>query len=369
MRGPQRAVLLLLSSAAFVIVAAAPALAHGSGGSDAGNFRSTVTGVAPATDVPGNIRPPKELAWRVLANDAVLQVDNSSRAEITIAGYEGEPYLRIGPDGVFVNRNSPARYLNEDRYAQTPVPDHADPEVTPAWEKVSDASRYGWHDHRIHWMSPAVPPQVRADPNQPQLITAWQVPFTWQGRELAVEGTLRWVPPPSWWPWVLGAAAVVTAPVALAVALARGSRRRDAALRTAAVTLLAVAVVDAVHAAGDLMAVPATFSENLYAGLQSAAFIAIGVFGARSAWRGRAGAATAVVVAGFALALGIGLTHFTVLTSSQVASAGPDWFARAVTAANLTLVLPMALAALASGDFWTAAVSPEVTEHETVGQP
>lgn len=115
-------------TAGLLVVLAAPALAHGGGGSDATNFRSAVlrvigedTGDAertPAADVPG-------LSWRVLAGDALLAVDNRTGREVAVPGYEGEPYLRIGPDGVFENRNSPATYQNNDRYAQSTVPTHA----------------------------------------------------------------------------------------------------------------------------------------------------------------------------------------------------------------------------------------------------
>ena len=344
-----RGLLLLCAAAALVVGVASPAFAHGGGGgADASNYRSTVTGVTAA----GGADPVSvDVVWRVRANDAVLQADNRTSAELRVPGYEGEPYLRIGPDGVFVNRNSPATYQNQDRYAQTPIPDHADPDAAPDWDKVSDGSSYYWHDHRIHWMAPVPPPQVRANPGAPTVVSEWEVPFTWEGRDLTVQGTLEWVPPPRWWPWVIAATVIATVPVAVAMVATSAEKRRPALLRTAAAVVGAVVALDVVHAIDDLLAVPATIGEHLYAGLQSAAFIAIGAFGVRSGWRTRDGAATGLAIGGMALLLGIGLTHVAALTSSQVASVLPNWFARAVTAVNLALLAPLAIAAVGSGDF------------------
>ena len=50
-----------------------------------------------------------------------------------------------------------------------------------------------WHDHRIHWMSPAVPPEVK---NQAKLtkIFDWQVPIQVGSSKGAVDGELIWTP-------------------------------------------------------------------------------------------------------------------------------------------------------------------------------
>lgn len=326
----------------WLVLLAAPALAHAGGGSDATNYRSAVVDVRP---------PAAGVSWRVLAGDALLQVVNRTGEELTVSGYQGEPYLRVGPDGVFENRNSPAAYLNNDRLAQTPVPETADPRAEPAWVRVGDRPTFAWHDHRIHWMASTLPPQVQADPNQPVLVNAWQVPFTLAGREAVVAGELRWVPGPVWWPWPLAAGLLALAPVMLAVRRASGEQRRRAALRSAALVLAAVAVLDVLHTVDDLVAVPATVAENITAGLQAGLFIAVAFFGAWRAWRAGDGAATALLVGAAALTVGIGLLHLATLTRSQVASMLPAWVARAVTAANLVLPLPAVAAAVISGDF------------------
>ena len=41
-----------------------------------------------------------------------------------VEGYEGEPYVRIQPDGtVEINQDSPSFYLNQDRFGEAPVPE------------------------------------------------------------------------------------------------------------------------------------------------------------------------------------------------------------------------------------------------------
>ena len=48
---------------------------------------------------------------------------NATGANVMVPGYEGEPYLRFLKSGrVEVNVNSPARYLNEERYGGVAIP-------------------------------------------------------------------------------------------------------------------------------------------------------------------------------------------------------------------------------------------------------
>src|SRR5687768_6954580 len=129
----QRLFALAVLTLAALGLSAAPALAHGGGTSDATNFRSVVGEVvrgdgknleAPAVDVP-------DVSWTVRALDSYLEVTNRSGGALTVLGYEGEPYLVIGPDGVLENRNSPAVYLNNDRFAETLVPEGVAADAPP----------------------------------------------------------------------------------------------------------------------------------------------------------------------------------------------------------------------------------------------
>ena len=53
-----------------------------------------------------------------------------------------EPYARIAPDGtVLVNHNSPAFYLNTDRYGAVTVPKTANAKATPDWQRARQDRR------------------------------------------------------------------------------------------------------------------------------------------------------------------------------------------------------------------------------------
>jgi hypothetical protein len=196
--------LRLFALVLIVAGAAAPlAAAHGDG--EARGFRSTITG----------IRPPVEgLSALVLDSDDRLRLSNRSARTIVINGYEGEPYLRFTGDGVFRNRNSPATYLNEERYGAVKVPAGAGPKARPVWERVSRGREYEWHDHRIHWMSTIDPPVVRRAPDEPHRVFDWKVLGTLDGKPLAIVGRLDYDPPPAsglTWRWFIPPALLVLA--------------------------------------------------------------------------------------------------------------------------------------------------------------
>jgi len=354
---------LLTLVAVLTMLPAAPALAHGGGGvTDASNFASTIGGVV-TLDENRQATGPGEapgVSWRVLANDALLEVTNTSGTELLVSGYENEPYLRMGPDGVWENRNSPATYLNNDRFGQTPVPERADAQAEPDWIRRGDGPTYRWHDHRIHWMATTMPPQVKVDPNVANVVLDWTVPFTIDGERLGLQGQLNWVPGPSAWPWLLAGLALVAPPVLLALRRPPGAPRRRALRQVGVLLLTVVAGIDLVHAVDDLVAVPATLTENLSAGSISAAILAIAALGIWKGREGRAGAATALSIGAAVLVAGVGLTHLPSLTSSQVATLLPVSFTRAVVALNLALIMPMAIVAWKGQEPWPdAAEQPQ----------
>jgi hypothetical protein len=191
--------------------------AHGDGG--ARGFRSTITAVRPSVD---------GLSVQVLDADDRLLLRNRSGREIVVMGYDGEPYLRFpAGGGVFRNANSPATYLNEERYGGVDVPATASAKAAPRWEQISRGQAYDWHDHRIHWMSTIDPPRVRREPDRPHRLYTWSVPGTVGGERLEIAGRLDYEPPPGG-----GFNPILLAPV-VALALAGGifwwARRRHAA--------------------------------------------------------------------------------------------------------------------------------------------
>jgi hypothetical protein len=186
------------------------------------NFRSDFRAVAPA--IPG-------IQVQVLNNDDRLLLINRSGNDIVVQGYDDEPYLRILANGtVQENRRSPARYLNEDRFARVDVPPDADSKASPEWQSVDKTGRYEWHDHRIHWMSKSLPPKVK-DKDVRTRIFDWRVPIRVGPRRAALTGTLYWQPADSTAPVGAFVGLGVFALLAGALVLAVRSRRRRSDVR------------------------------------------------------------------------------------------------------------------------------------------
>lgn len=150
-------------------------------------YTSRVLDVTPAA--PG-------LEISVLGGDDRVYLYNPTRAVVIVRGYAGEPYLRIGPQGVDRNMNSPATYQNLDRYAERPLPPRARVSAAPAWRHLGAAPAVSWHDHRAHWMNRVPPVAVRNDPGARHHIQDWTIPLVVDGRRVSVTGTLDYAPPP-----------------------------------------------------------------------------------------------------------------------------------------------------------------------------
>jgi hypothetical protein len=204
------------AAAVIALLLAAPvALAH------QGNphYRSTVTSVTP---------PVKGLTVTVLNYDDRLEMRNFSGQDVVIDDYQNKPYARVLADrSVEVNTNSQAYYLNNDRYANVEVPKGLGSK--PNWKLVDRTGRFQWHDHRMHYMSPTVPPKVTNQDVKTHIFD-WKVPVTVGGRQGAIGGTLDWVPlPKSTLPvGLIWASAIALIVLAIGVFFIR-RRRADAA--------------------------------------------------------------------------------------------------------------------------------------------
>jgi hypothetical protein len=123
-----------------------------------------------------------------------LLLRNNTGKTVTIYGYSGEPYARIKPDGTTEqNVHSPAVYLNTNFYANVTVPPSANATSQPKWVVIDRTGQLEWHDHRIHWMSPAKPPEV-TDEGKRTRIFAWSVPIQVGIQPGKIDGELYWVP-------------------------------------------------------------------------------------------------------------------------------------------------------------------------------
>ena len=156
---------------------------------DAGNpnYRSKLLSVSPTV---------KGLTVRVVDGDDALELRNSTGRNVMVPGYEGEPYLRFLANGrVEVNVNSPAKYLNEERYGGVKIPSAAGPKAKPRWQLIGEGGGYVWHEHRIHWMSTVPPPRVKKSGGETLVkVFDWNVPLKVGARRAKVSGTLWWIP-------------------------------------------------------------------------------------------------------------------------------------------------------------------------------
>ncbi|CAN5219820.1 hypothetical protein BH23ACT9_BH23ACT9_11250 [soil metagenome] len=355
-RSLHRIVVVSLLGLMLTALTATPALAHGRG-SDASNFLSLITD-DPAVD---------GVTFEVINSDEYLQVVNDTDDEVLIPGYQNEPYLRIGPEGTFQNRNSQATYANEDRFGDVVIPPEIDPSGPPDWEQVSDRSTYAWHDHRIHWMAQVDPPAVQTDPGIEHLVTAWTIPFTVGERSFELAGELYWIPGGSALVWLLPALLIVSLPTAFG--LLRSKPDTEAAewrgLSTpAGITLVVLALANVVHLVDDLFATPIALAEASVSAIQTFVFIGIALFGGIRTIQGREGAFTALGVGAGAVFIGQGLLYLSVLSASQTASLFPGDLTRAIVAASVMQVIPLGIAAVVG----TRALLPEWDDEELAAE-
>jgi hypothetical protein len=187
------------------------------------DYRTYITSVTP--HVPG-------LSLEVLEFADRLLLRNHTGKTVTIYGYSGEPYARVQPDGATEqNVRSPAVYLNTNFYADVTVPPSASPGDSPKWVVIDRTGQFEWHDHRIHYMSPATPPQVK-DKSKRTWIFDWEVPIAIGAQRGAIHGELYWAPESSKAPaWAIVALAAIAV---LALAFVIFARRRRARLSSGA---------------------------------------------------------------------------------------------------------------------------------------
>ncbi|HSR26994.1 MAG TPA: hypothetical protein VLR51_00930 [Actinomycetes bacterium] len=308
---------------------AGPAAAHAIGtGTEASNYRTRIRGIDQG--VPG-------IAVRTVAGEQ-LELTNRSGQEVVVLGYRLEPYLRIGPGGVYENQRSPSTYTNRFRAAPAEIPSEFDPAAAPEWRRVGDGPSAAWHDHRAHWASPD-PPAVKANPGASHVIVPdWRIPVRQGKQDMVIRGDITWVPGPSPWPWALAAVALFAA----ALAAAGGYRRP----RVLAVVALVAVAADMVHTAGALLASTAPLATELYGTVTSAAGWAVAGLAAWRLLRGRTDSGLLyLLLGGVFLTLAGALPDLSALGRSQLASG----FGPVVTRAAITFTLGLGTAMVVAG--------------------
>jgi hypothetical protein len=122
-------------------------------------------------------------------------VTNSTPTELTILADSGEPFIRIGPEGVFGNLKSKSWYDSNvpeglNRY---PKQAEAGPDVVPEWRKVAVEPSWGWYDHRLHPVERYVTPEVQRSLD-PVKLGDWKVPIRFGDRTGDIRGRFEYKP-------------------------------------------------------------------------------------------------------------------------------------------------------------------------------
>jgi hypothetical protein len=238
------------------------------------------------------------VAARVYKTDLALGLTALGGHRVTVLGYTGEPAIRLGPDGTWVNRASlTARGMGLVAQAGR------------GWILRSHERSLIWHDARLHGLPEGVDRR------------RWAVPVLVDGTRAKLSGELRRVARPPVWPWLAtGALFAVAAALLLAV-------RRPSLLRTASAALGWLSAAATILLASGFAAAPTASEGTWIEAGNEVVFAAVGVVflvaGSRDA-RGIAGGALGL------LALTVGLKNLPVLLHGIVLSALPGGLARSV---------------------------------------
>lgn len=209
----RRHLLPLLGALAALALAAPLASAHQGNP----NMESIVTAVTPRT--PG-------ITLQVLNRDDRFELTNRSNQDVLIYGYQDEPYARVKADGtVEQNLNSPAYYLNNDRYANVEVPSTATSAATPRWKVLDRTGSFQWHDHRMHYMGKGTPPGVK-DKGERQKLQDYAIPIRVGSAKGSITGAYWWSPQKDGGPPVGAIVALVVLVLAGGAAVVVTRRRR-----------------------------------------------------------------------------------------------------------------------------------------------
>jgi hypothetical protein len=187
-----------LATAVFALTTPGHALAHS---------RSP----AVALDVRLRVSPIAGVHPTVLDGNRRLRLAVDPGVALVVRGLLGEPVLRFGDDGVWVNLSSP-----------TTAADRITSRRGAGWSRLTPGRAFAWHDHRL-----APPRGLRSGATAP-----FALPVFVDGRAETITGTFTFVPRPVWWPWLAGGVVALVAAVVAARRLP-GSRRSVLAWQTA----------------------------------------------------------------------------------------------------------------------------------------
>jgi hypothetical protein len=182
----------LAACAAAAAIRPPPAGAHVGSGLISTSYEARIEAMHPP--VPG-------VTATVLDGDLKLRIDADPPHVVTVLGVIHEPFIRIGPGGVFVSSGSPTA---ESAGLVTQQQMRA-----ARWIRVSGGHSFAWHENRLR----PVPSVSGAD----RRVAAWSIPLLVDGHPVTLRGSEWYAAQPPRLLWALPAvAALVVAAIVLA---------------------------------------------------------------------------------------------------------------------------------------------------------
>lgn len=100
-------------------------------------------------------------------------VRNDGDKPLVVMNADGDPYLRIGPEGTAANASKPGKPVH--------------------WVTISDVPRYTWTEPRATYTD-LVPPKPILKAGKRAMVSHWTLPVTLGGKSLKVAGVVYWYP-------------------------------------------------------------------------------------------------------------------------------------------------------------------------------
>lgn len=287
---------------------------------------------------------PAGMEAKVADGYLTLWVKAAPTAHVIVRDFQGAPWVKFTPAGVWVNHNSASYYLSQIPLPETP-PSGLTAKTPPHWFKVSGGHSYEWREGRMHALA-----DIALPPGQ-TYAGKWRIPVTVNGRAGAIVGGLwRSDKPSVAWFWPI---AVIL--LCLLAAWRIRSERLDTILRQVLTALLLACLALAV-VGRNLHGRPLVTTTQIVLLVVELAVLA--AVAARLA-SGRAGR---VLPFGVALvAIWAGLTMLTSLTHPYVLTALPADLIRAVTVLLLSAGLGLIAFAIRYAGTRAAAAVAAVT--------
>lgn len=147
----RNSVILICSILIYSIFTITPASAHGVGGLEPSKTEAEVTSIEPKTT---------EFKAESIENGRRFEITRLGAKELIVLGIESEPYIRMNEEGVFLNKKSATRIINQSSSSTKSIDElkdefsvtSSDPDAKPSWYKVSSSDTYAFLDHRTHYM-------------------------------------------------------------------------------------------------------------------------------------------------------------------------------------------------------------------------